>query len=247
MKKIFALIGSEKKGKSNTYQYANLILERVRCKYQNGLEINIMVAGNREVYKCQECKGCFETGECLLDERDYMQEIKEKMLSADIIVLGCGVYFQHISSEMKNIIDRLAYWSHIFALAGKQCVILTTSGSNGNEFAEAYLKRISLSLGMQIVGCSYCRVEYPKELHNWYFIEDRVEQIAEVIIRALKNEISIKSNEFQERLFSSMKEIYKTHSEFIHEIEVWRRNELFQCESFEDVMCNVKRKNRNKV
>ena len=236
MKKAFAFIASEKKGNSNTYKYANMILENVRDNYNGSIGIELMVSGIDEVKKCKGCRRCFSCGECPLDEEDCMDEIKQKMLDADVIILGCGVYFQHISSEMKNFVDRLSYWAHVFRLAGKQCVILTTSGSNGNEYAEAYLKRVSLSLGMQVIGTSFCRVEYPRELSDYGLIKERIRLISDVILKALDEQVEKKSNDFQERLYASMKEIYRTHPEFRNEIDIWEKNGLFGCDSFQQVM-----------
>lgn len=236
MKKIFSFIGSEKKGDSNTFKYANMILEYVRVNYTGSLEIEIVVAGSAEITKCKECKNCFKTGKCFLDDNDYMYEIKDKMLKADVIILGCGVYFQHVSSEMKNYIDRLAYWAHTFSLAGKQCVLLSTSGSNGNEFVLSYMQRVSMSLGMQVIGTSYCMVEYPAELGDDILLEERIKLISDMIVRALNGEIKKKSNDFQEKLFQSMKEIYSTHPEFKNEIYIWKKRGLFECHNFNDVM-----------
>lgn len=236
MKKIFSLIGSEKKENSNTFLYANMILDFVRANYTGKLMIDIIVVGFDEIKKCQGCQKCFKTGECFLDKKDYMCKIKKKMLDADVIILGCGVYFQHVSSEMKNFIDRLAYWAHTFSLAGKQCVLLSTAGSNGNEFVFSYMKRVSMSLGMQVLGTSYCMVEYPSELENDQLLTKRISCISEIIIQALKGNIKKQSNDFQERLFQSMKAIFSTHPEFQYEIYVWKKNGLFECSTFEDVM-----------
>ena len=130
----------------------------------------------------------------------------------------------------------LSYWAHIFKLAGKQCVILTTSGSNGNEYAEAYLKKVSLSLGMHVIGTSYCRVEYPRELSDYEMIKERIRLISEEIIKALNENLEKRSNDFQERLYASMKEIYRTHPEFQSEIDIWEKKGLFGCNSFQQVM-----------
>lgn len=236
MKRIFALIGSEKGVQSNTYQYAKLILDQVNQIYKGSLEIEVVTSGEVRIDKCQECQQCFSAGVCQLDQQDDMEYIKKKMLETDLIIWGSGVYFQHVSSEMKNYIDRLAYWSHIFAMAGKQCIIITSSGSNGNDLAEAYLKRVSVSLGMQFIGSSYCRVLYPMELQSLDLLEKRIRQITNVIVDALEERITVTSNPFQEKLFTSMKEIYKTHLEFVKEIEEWKRQGFFECNTFNELI-----------
>lgn len=126
--------------------------------------------------------------------------------------------------------------AHTFSLAGKQCVLLSTAGSNGNEFAFSYMKGVSISLGIQVIEISYCMVEYPAELRNNTLLRERISSISELIIQALEEKIKKQSNDFQERLFQSAKEIYLTHPEFQHEICIWKRRGLFECSTFDDVI-----------
>ena len=58
-------------------------------------------------YKLNYCIGCYacKTGKCIYN--DGMEEIKEKLLAADVIVFATPVYFYSMSGQLKVFIDRL--------------------------------------------------------------------------------------------------------------------------------------------
>ena len=187
-----------------------------------------------KIQLCMKCSNCFSSGQCSI--HDDMTRIKEEILDADLIILGSGIYFQQISSEMKNFIDRLSYWAHTFELIGKKCIIVTTSGSNGNDVAEAYMKRVAASLGMQIIGTTSCHTLYPNELSASYLIDKRIDLIVNLIIDELNNRIPLYSLPFQEQLFLSMKKIYSEHKEFVFERKKWNQKGYFDAQSFKELL-----------
>lgn len=67
---------------------------------------NVEIIKLRE-YKLNYCIGCYacKTGKCIYD--DGMEEIKQKLLAADVIVLATPVYFYSMSGQLKVFIDRL--------------------------------------------------------------------------------------------------------------------------------------------
>lgn len=59
----------------------------------------------RKISPCMACYHCMEAGhKCAI--RDDMEEILQKMLEADVIVLATPVYFYSLSAQMKMFIDR---------------------------------------------------------------------------------------------------------------------------------------------
>lgn len=230
MKEIFVFVGSRKGESSSTYQYTKMILDRV-CT-ERPVKVTVAFADGIEL--CSKCSSCFGSGVCAINDR--MNELKAKMLSADMIILASGVYFQQISAEMKNFIDRISYWAHTFELAGKRCIIVTTSGSNGNEIAESYLKRVAVSLGMQLIGTTCCHTMYPDELSAPELLTERTGIISGAVINALDGKTKPDSIPFQEQLFASMKKIYSEHEEFVHERRKWKQNGFFQAESFREII-----------
>ncbi len=63
----------------------------------------IFIMGKKINY-CRGCEVCDSTHQCIQD--DDMDEILEKMVQADVIVLASPVYFYTIDGQMKTLIDR---------------------------------------------------------------------------------------------------------------------------------------------
>ena len=53
---------------------------------------------------CQACETCKRSLRCRLD--DDMQPLYDKLLAADVIVIGTPIYFWSMSAQMKAFVDR---------------------------------------------------------------------------------------------------------------------------------------------
>ena len=71
----------------NTDVLLNEVLNGAR---QEGAEVELLRACDKEIRPCDGCRACWETGECHI--KDGMQEIYPKLLEADGIVLGAPIY-----------------------------------------------------------------------------------------------------------------------------------------------------------
>lgn len=56
------------------------------------------------------CSNCFSKTSCVLDKDDDMSMLKEKMINADLIILGSPVYAHHITGDLMIFIDWISYW-----------------------------------------------------------------------------------------------------------------------------------------
>lgn len=102
MKRIVVLIGSMRKG-GNTDLLARA--------FANGASkdnvVEIVSVSDYKVNPCAGCNSCFtrEGNHCF--QQDDMNEIYDKLKTADILVIASPVYFYGISAQLKAIIDRL--------------------------------------------------------------------------------------------------------------------------------------------
>lgn len=80
-------------------------------KARNKVE-KIRVA-EKKITPCSACYHCSNNnGKCVF--KDDMEEILEKMIQADVIVLASPVYFYSISAQLKALIDRtVARWTEV--------------------------------------------------------------------------------------------------------------------------------------
>ena len=106
MSKVLAINGSPHQD-GNTAQMLNTVLEV--CA-NAGHETELYQAGSRTVQGCKACGGCGKhIGRCAID--DWVNEVYQKMVESDVILLGSPTYFADLTPEIKAIIDRTGYVS----------------------------------------------------------------------------------------------------------------------------------------
>ncbi|MCF8093953.1 MAG: flavodoxin family protein [Desulfobacteraceae bacterium] len=98
-----AVNGSPRKD-GNTY---NLLKEVLVPIEQAGWETEIVQVGGKEVRGCIACYKCFENKDkrCSVD-KDMFNQVMEKMVRADALILGSPTYFTDVSAELKAVLDR---------------------------------------------------------------------------------------------------------------------------------------------
>lgn len=99
--KIIGICGSPRK-KANT---EILLKETLDTVSKSGMDTELILLREKKIELCRGCdEKCQETGECIIV--DDMQEVYEKLISADGIILGSPTYFDNVSALMKNFMDR---------------------------------------------------------------------------------------------------------------------------------------------
>jgi len=80
---------------------------------KNGIETELIQLGGLPVRGCMACMKCFEkkNGKCVIPN-DGMNDIIEKMVKVDGIILGSPVYCAYVTPEMKALLDRGSLISH---------------------------------------------------------------------------------------------------------------------------------------
>jgi multimeric flavodoxin WrbA len=93
--------------KGNTYHALSIVLDELKAA---GIETEIVQTGGLTLHGCKACLKCREAR----DRRchgwdDDMPPLIEKLLSADIVLIGSPTYFSSMTSETKALIDRGGY------------------------------------------------------------------------------------------------------------------------------------------
>lgn len=100
-KKVLVLVGSPRKH-GNTDRLAD---EFIRGAQESGHETEKVLLRDRKINGCLGCGACQRNGgQCV--QKDDMQELYDKWLDADVVVLASPVYFYTWSSQMKAVLDR---------------------------------------------------------------------------------------------------------------------------------------------
>lgn len=101
--KVIILNGSPK-ADGNT---ATALHEVERTLKEQGIETEWIHVGHRQIHGCIACNKCWETGVCAFG--DIVNDISEKMLEADGLLIGSSVYFASPNGTLIALLDRLFY------------------------------------------------------------------------------------------------------------------------------------------
>jgi len=82
----------------NTNYMLKTVLDATRQNYE------LIALKDKDIKPCNACGGCYKSYKCII--KDDMQNLYDKLLKADAIVLGSPTYFDNVSALMKIFIDR---------------------------------------------------------------------------------------------------------------------------------------------
>jgi multimeric flavodoxin WrbA len=101
--KVLGINGSARKD-GNTAIMIKKIFEILE---EGGVETEMVQLAGEQISGCRDCGLCKvrRNGKCAL-ENDPVNDIVQKMVESDGIILGSPVYFSNITPEMKALIDR---------------------------------------------------------------------------------------------------------------------------------------------
>lgn len=75
----------------------------------SGHQVEKLFLKDYHINYCSGCGYCVgNKGNC--SQKDDMEQIKDKMIAADVIVFATPIYFYTMAGQMKTFIDRLCYY-----------------------------------------------------------------------------------------------------------------------------------------
>lgn len=100
-KKVLILSGSPRKGGNSDL----LCDEFMRGAKESGNSVEKIRVAEKKIGYCRACYYCRTSGgKCVI--KDDMEEVLQKIIEADVIVLSSPVYFYSIDAQLKAVIDR---------------------------------------------------------------------------------------------------------------------------------------------
>jgi hypothetical protein len=113
-------INASPRKKANTQTLVEAILSGAEDK---GAVTNLVNLRELKMNGCLGCEGCKKhLGKCV--QKDDLTPLLQKMTAYDAIIMGTPVYWYHVTSQFKMLVDRL----YCFLEAGKKMVILISRG-----------------------------------------------------------------------------------------------------------------------
>lgn len=131
-KKVLILSGSPRKGGNSDL----LCDEFLRGALESGHEAEKLRVAEKHIGYCRACYYCRQSGgKCAI--QDDMEDVLQKMIDADVIVLASPVYFYAIDAQLKAVIDRtVARWLEV---RDKEFYYIVTMADEGPASAETTL------------------------------------------------------------------------------------------------------------
>ena len=151
--KIIGIVGSPRIG-GNTEV---LVEEALKTAREMGAETEIIRLAEKEVKPCDACLTCRETGKCRIN--DDFQEIFDKMVEADGIILASPVYFGSATPQLMALIDRAGYVSRR-SFESKVGGAIAVARRAGQNFTFAQILFFFLHQGMIVPGSTYWNIAF---------------------------------------------------------------------------------------
>lgn len=101
------MINGSPRPKGNT---ATALAEMERVFDAEGIEVETVQIGNKDIRGCIACGTCGERGACVFD--DVVNEIAAKFEQADSLVVATPVYYASPNATVIALLDRLFYSAH---------------------------------------------------------------------------------------------------------------------------------------
>jgi len=99
-KKVLVLSSSPRRGGNSDV----LCDEFAKGAMEAGHQTEKIFLRNKNINYCTGCGSCFKGKSC--SQKDDMNELLEKMIASDVIVMATPVYFYTMCGQMKTFIDR---------------------------------------------------------------------------------------------------------------------------------------------
>ena len=104
--KVLLINGSPRKN-GNTCIALSAVADALQA---DGVETETVSIGTKAVQGCIACNACKEKGRCVFDDALY-RTVREKLETADAIVVGSPVYYAGPNGSLCALLDRLFYSS----------------------------------------------------------------------------------------------------------------------------------------
>ncbi len=130
---------------------AAALAEMISVFETEGIETELIQVGSENNRGCIACGGCDELDRCVFD--DLVNEVAEKLETADGLVIGSPVYFGSPNGSLIAFLDRLFYSSGSKHMKVGAAVVSCRRGGNTASF-DVLNKYFTIS-GMPVVSSTY--------------------------------------------------------------------------------------------
>jgi multimeric flavodoxin WrbA len=132
-KKVLVLSASPRKGGNSDLLCDQFMLGATEA----GNQVEKIFIRDKIINHCIACGACQGNGgRCT--QQDDMDEVLDKMIGADVIVMATPVYFYTMSGQMKTLIDRT--YARYTGISNKEMYFIMTAAVSRKELLERTLE-----------------------------------------------------------------------------------------------------------
>ena len=146
--KILMINGSPRQSGNTSLALA----EMAKVFEKNGLEVETVQIGNREIRGCIACGHCGKNKKCVFE--DVVNEIAPKFEECDGLVIGSPVYYASANGTLISFLDRLFY-STSFSKAMKVGAAVAVARRGGLSATFDELNKYFTICGMPVASSQY--------------------------------------------------------------------------------------------
>ena len=132
-----------------------------------GIEVELLHVGNKDIRGCIACRKCARTGKCVFD--DVVNEVAPKLAEADAFVIGCPVYFASPAGGAISFMDRLFFSTLGIDKTMKVGASVVSCRRGGNTATFDALNKYFTICGMPVASSQYWNMVYgntPEEVRQ---------------------------------------------------------------------------------
>jgi len=229
--KIFCLYSSPRGEESKGFHYIQKLVNELESQSGQTNEVYLYHAKNLPILPSDGEEELFISGVDKLDEIDNFNQIKDQLMSSELIIIGSPVFAQNVSVHMKIFIERISQFAHDFSLMGKIAYIVTSSYSNGNNSVHDYIKNTLKYMGVVEVG----RADIVGRFYKEEMVQPKIKADVQQILQHFENEKSIFIDESYEEIFNSMRSLYVmygTEPRYKREFDSYQKKGLLDDQTF---------------
>lgn len=143
------MINGSPRANGNTYIALH---EMEKIFEKEGIEVEILHVGNKDIRGCIACRSCANTGKCVFD--DMVNEAASKFEACDGLVVGTPVYYASANATLVAFLTRLFFSTHFDKkMKVGACVAAARRGGLTATFDE--LNKFFAISGMPIASGQY--------------------------------------------------------------------------------------------
>ena len=134
------------------------LTELKRTLEGEGIEVELIHVGKKDIRGCIACRKCRELGKCVFD--DIVNEVAPKLAEADAFVISAPVYYASPAGGAISFLDRLFFSTSGVDKTMKVGAAVVTCRRGGNTSSFDVLNKYFSISGMPIATSQYWNMVY---------------------------------------------------------------------------------------